>query len=52
MSLLLLFRFSCIFAFAILASTRWTEKEAELWYKQYNWSAGFNYAPSYAVNEL
>jgi hypothetical protein len=29
---------------------RWTEDQANKWYLQYNWSAGFNYAPSYAVN--
>lgn len=31
---------------------RWTEQQAAQWYSQYTWSAGFNYAPSYAVNEI
>ena len=33
-------------------SARWSIEQAEAWYRQYNWSAGFNYAPSYAVNEI
>jgi hypothetical protein len=31
---------------------RWSEYEANQWYSKYNWSAGFNYAPSYACNEI
>lgn len=31
---------------------RWTEDQAAKWYAKYTWSAGFNYAPSYACNEI
>jgi hypothetical protein len=41
-----------LLAFICLACTqaRWTEDQAARWYAKYTWSAGFNYAPSYAVN--
>ena len=31
---------------------RWSPEQAKSWYSKYKWSAGFNYAPSYAVNEI
>ena len=45
-----------IFVFLILptliTSARWTPEQAQKWYDKYKWGAGFNYAPSYAVNEI
>jgi hypothetical protein len=45
-----------IFVFLILptliTSARWTPEQAQKWYEKYKWGAGFNYAPSYAVNEI
>lgn len=41
-----------IILYLSIASARWTEQEADRWYAKFNWSAGFNYAPSYAVNEI
>jgi hypothetical protein len=48
MGKLLIILVLCVF----LTSSRWTEDQANKWYAKYNWSAGFNYAPSYAVNEI
>ena len=31
---------------------RWSVQKANDWYKAQPWSAGFNYAPSYAINQL
>jgi len=39
----------CIFG---LVCTRWTEKQAFDWYRQYLWGAGVNYIPAYADNEI
>lgn len=33
-------------------SSRWTEEQAVNWYNQYEWGAGVNYIPAYAVNEI
>ena len=35
-----------------LSLERWTEEQAAKWYSKYNWSAGVNYIPAYAVNEI
>lgn len=35
-----------------LIAARWTEDQANKWYSQYSWSAGVNYIPAYAVNEI
>ena len=42
----------CLTFLLSFVNARWTEDQAAKWYRQYNWSAGFNYAPSYAVNEI
>ena len=36
----------------LVGCARWSPEQAKAWYFQYKWSAGFNYAPSYAVNEI
>ena len=36
----------------IIASSRWTEEQANEWYSKYSWGAGVNYTPAYAVNEI
>ena len=41
-----------LFCWLLLCNARWSEKKAKNWYAKYTWSAGFNYAPSYAVNEI
>ena len=46
-----MFKYLLVVAILVIcANARWTEDNAAKWYAKYKWSAGFNYAPSYAVN--
>ena len=35
-----------------LVCARWSESQALEWYQSYGWSAGVNYIPAYAVNQI
>ena len=39
-----------MFSLFAVSESRWSEGQAKQWYEKYTWGAGFNYAPSYAVN--
>lgn len=43
---------SLILLFLVYAHCRWTEQQAQNWYKRYSWGAGVNYIPAYADNEI
>lgn len=36
----------------IVIQCRWSEQQSWDWYNKFNWSAGVNYVPAYAVNEI
>ncbi len=49
---LTLFCFGIFASSAALARNRWTEKQANQWYKKQPWLVGCNFSPSTAINQL
>ena len=41
-----------VFCLVCSTQSRWSEQKAWDWYDKFNWSAGVNYVPAYAVNEI
>ena len=41
-----------VICLVLAAESRWTEQQAAIWYSKFQWSAGVNYIPAYAVNEI
>jgi len=50
--LLILFVWGTMTAFAQPIAGKWSEEEANRWYKKYDWPAGTNFNPSTAINQL
>ena len=44
-----IFLFLCLL---FLINCRWSEQKVWDWYNKQNWSAGVNYIPAYAVNQI
>lgn len=44
--------FLLILGLVCLVNSRWTEQKTWDWYNKFTWSAGVNYIPAYAVNEI
>ena len=38
--------------FLVNAQERWSEERAKEWYSEQEWSAGINFTPAYADNEI
>lgn len=45
-------QYTCFILLVGCVSSRWSEDKANQWYSKYEWAAGVNYVPAYAVNEL